>query len=832
MSESGPVRGARETRSDAIELLIRARYAVFGVVLALTAFFLISGKRVDYEQSIQSFFADDDPAIVEYSNASRLFGNDNVIFICYKDNNIFSKEGMDRIADLAARVGPKSVRGILDVQSLDAMPLLWRIDDGLFALESMPRFLRERALGVLKSSMAGMDAGAGALSIGGAVRSADAGAIVDLKRRVLGHPLMKGMLIDSAGESAAIVARLRRTDEYDMKATVKELRAIADDWALKRGLPAPAIVGPPVLLADGYANIERDGARLAILGMGLIALVTFSATRSLWWAGVPILAGWSVWLATEWILATLGLKLSLSGGPLVAQIIVLTMPAAGHLAIHFRESRARTRAREPSARETLQAVISPILWCAATGALGYGVLLTSNLVPVRQFGAILGGCTLIAALLTLALAPIAMLPPFSAAFGFELALPAAADPLASAPRTMNRLTDWVQRRSVWIVASVFAIVVPVVLGMRLLEYESNYINVFRKHARVLRDYHEVENQLGGIGLFVLAVPLENGLESRALGRLQEFERRVKAAAERNPRLKFAQIISAATVLDPEHRLDTRTEDARNRFLKTKLDLIGLSKQAELMRGFWAPSEKLARIVIRIPEQQLADDKDREFNLALESARSIFGPKSFLTGLSFLMTRTARGVTATQWSTMIASLGGIVLMLAVALKGPKLAVLALLPSVLAIVFVLGLMGWTGVKLDIATALVASVALGLSVDDTFHCLLQFQRARKQMPFSESLKASYEVTGPGVLLSSFAIAIGFAALWFSEFVPFSNFGVMVCIATAGSSLGNLILLPACLVVGERLQQSRRRPPIPEPMGDATPAESASCTEASRSV
>ena len=39
-----------------------------------------------------------------------------------------------------------------------------------------------------------------------------------------------------------------------------------------------------------------------------------------------------------------------------------------------------------------------------------------------------------------------------------------------------------------------------------------------------------------------------------------------------------------------------------------------------------------------------------------------------------------------------------------------------------------MGWLGIKLDMATALVASVALGLSVDDTFHCLLQFHRHRR--------------------------------------------------------------------------------------------------------
>ena len=113
-----------------------------------------------------------------------------------------------------------------------------------------------------------------------------------------------------------------------------------------------------------------------------------------------------------------------------------------------------------------------------------------------------------------------------------------------------------------------------------------------------------------------------------------------------------------------------------------------------------------------------------------------------------------------------------------------------------------------------SLVASVALGLSVDDTFHCLLQFHRDRKTQAFRRRLFESYRVSGPGVILSSLAVAIGFAALRASEFEPFVNFGTMVGIATAGSTLGNLVLLPACLTLGRRWRQNWQKPrasPVP---------------------
>jgi predicted RND superfamily exporter protein len=232
----------------------------------------------------------------------------------------------------------------------------------------------------------------------------------------------------------------------------------------------------------------------------------------------------------------------------------------------------------------------------------------------------------------------------------------------------------------------------------------------------------------------------------------------------------------------------------------------------MLRSFWNAPTGETRLMIRLKEQQAAPDKTRIFRDATAAAAETFGPSSYLTGLSLLMTRTTQAIIATQWGTFLWSAIGILLMLTLAFRSLILAILAILPTLLSVALVLGLMGWLKIQLDMATALVASVALGLSVDDTFHCLLQFHRQRKRR-FRQRLFGSYRVSGPGVLLSSLAVAIGFAALRASEFEPFINFGTMVCIATAGSTLGNLVLLPACLTLGESWRTIRklRRRPVP---------------------
>ena len=786
-----------------IALLLRARRVSIGLVVLLLVALLVANKRVSYEQSIRSFFADDDPIIVDYRRASDVFGDDNFVFVAYDDKALLTPGGMDRVAELAAELGPSKLDGVTRVESLDAMPLLWRVDDGLIAMDSLPGFARNLAQRKMKDAIRNVNlSGGSALAVGGFVRSADAAGLADLKGRLVKHPLFVGTLIDAKAETTALVVRLKKTEDYDVKVTVQELRKRADAFASRHKLGRPAIVGPPVLLADGFHSIDVDGKRLAIVGMVLIGVVTLSATQSLWWALVPLLSGWVVWLASEWVLSTFNMRLSLSGGPLVAQIIVLTMPAASHLAIHFRDERRREGDARVAARSTLACVSSPILWCAATGAIGYGALVTSNVVPIRQFGWIMGVCTLMASLLVMAISPAAMLPPF------RLDLPVKSGSKSRVGGGVVRVTEWVYHHPARVVIGLVAIVVPVALGMGRLTYESNYINAFKPTSRVVQDYQKVESRLGGIGVVELIVPASGPVTPATLEKYRSVERGLVEA--RGDRPKADYVLSLATVLDPDRRISALPEASASRILATKLELIAASPQAELLRGFLNPGAKQARILVRLVEQQESPAKSAIFAEATDLATRAFGPESYLTGLSFLMTRTTQGVIKTQWTTFFWSVAGILLMLTIAFRGPVLAALAILPTLLSVALVLGLMGWLGIKLDMATALVASVALGLSVDDTFHCLLQFHRYRSTEPFRPSLFASYAVTGPGVLLSSSAVAVGFLALRLSEFTPFSNFGAMVAIATAGSTIGNILLLPACLTLGERRRKVAEGRPV----------------------
>jgi uncharacterized protein len=120
-----------------ISYLLKARYVTFSTVAVLLVLLAWTGKRVTYDQSIASFFADDDPDMAVYQKAAKIFGDDNFAFVVYDDPALLTPAGMDRVAELARALGPDHVPAVERVESIDMMPQLWAIDDALLKLDRL-----------------------------------------------------------------------------------------------------------------------------------------------------------------------------------------------------------------------------------------------------------------------------------------------------------------------------------------------------------------------------------------------------------------------------------------------------------------------------------------------------------------------------------------------------------------------------------------------------------------------------------------------------------------------------------------------------------------------
>ena len=95
-------------------------------------------------------------------------------------------------------------------------------------------------------------------------------------------------------------------------------------------------------------------------------------------------------------------------------------------------------------------------------------------------------------------------------------------------------------------------------------------------------------------------------------------------------------------------------------------------------------------------------------------------------------------------------------------------------------VIGVMGWLGLPINIATAMIASVSMGLTVDSSIHYISGYRRARQAgLGVVESLRETHRGVGRALVFANLALIVGFSVLTQSHFIPLIYFGILVSVS-----------------------------------------------------
>jgi hypothetical protein len=217
------------------------------------------------------------------------------------------------------------------------------------------------------------------------------------------------------------------------------------------------------------------------------------------------------------------------------------------------------------------------------------------------------------------------------------------------------------------------------------------------------------------------------------------------------------------------------------------------------------AEKLSLIAQteRIVGEELKRDEWRQLTKKYEFTGEEQQQIGKATGFFVLLTNLVKSLVADQWKCFAIAAAGIGLTMLIAFRSPVLAAMALVPNALPIVFVLGVLGWLELKMNMGTAMISAVSMGLSVDSSIHYIMSYQRARRRgLSVRDSLNQVQQTVGRAAVFSTLALVVGFTILCTSQFVPTVYFGALVSLSMLGGLLGNLIVLPLMIqmVFGRR--------------------------------
>ena len=128
---------------------------------------------------------------------------------------------------------------------------------------------------------------------------------------------------------------------------------------------------------------------------------------------------------------------------------------------------------------------------------------------------------------------------------------------------------------------------------------------------------------------------------------------------------------------------------------------------------------------------------------------------------------------------------------------KTGLVAMMANLIPISVVFGLMGWLDIPLDMMTITIASISIGIAVDDTIHYLYRFKKEFKlSQNYDLALERSHASIGYAMSYTSAAIAIGFFVLVLSPFIPTIYFGLLTVVAMLMALIADLLLLPKLII------------------------------------
>jgi len=706
-----------------------------------------SRSRLGVDASLAALLPTEGARLARFEAVRERFQSDDLLLVVWRGETLFTPAGLAAFKRLTRRI--ERLRGVAHVESL-ASAMHTRVHDDY--TEVSP-FLAELPTTLVQAR---------------AVREA-----------VLANPLYAGYLAAADGQAAMIAVRFDRG--LNPREQIALVSRVARASRSEAGPIAQFLSGPL------YARLEIS--RLLLADLMRIMLMAVSATVFVAALGFRHLRGALLPLAANALALAATLAVFVAGGHALNYVTVILPPSvyvvgfayAIHVVADFDRHFVGDVTRASAARRAVADVARPLTLTALTTAAGFAALATSDIPSIRTFGLYASLGTVLAWVAALVVVPAGL-----AAFARRRRGPDAGTTRRFVAR-LAALARGHRHALLWAGAGFAALATA---GLTRLTVNTDYLANFAPHSAVRTNFATLNERFAG------AVPLQIVLagEKRdtfktpaALRALDELARWLEAQPE---------IGGVYTLLDYLGELEGALAPDRvdadpvppSRAYASDLILLGASED---IRRFADAAFSSTLLQVRAREIASADLNALTARIEARLARLPDGLRGEVTGSSVLIAQTLDDVTRGQVLSLLAAFVPIALALVLLFRSVRLAALALIPNVLPILGFFGILGWTGIPLNLTTSLVAAVVLGIAVDDSIHFFARLEAARRAG--ANALETALEAVLRPVTFTTAGLVLGFATLLAGTLRSSAEFGLLAALTLAIAWLLDLTFSPA---------------------------------------
>ena len=744
-----------------------ADHPVAAVVLTLLLTLALGAQlpRLRIDESAEGLMVERDPARAFYEQARQRFGSDNLTVVLVKADDVFTLAALTAVRRLSD--GLERVAGVSRVESLTTTRNIKGEGD---ALTTDPL-------------------------VGAVIPTAPA-ELARLRADALGSRVLVGNLVAADGRATALVVYAdSRPGE-----TAFNRRFTTDVDALVARETRPGLtiyqVGAPMTKATYAQYLKADQRTIIPLSTVVLIVTLFLAVRTLQGVVIPVVTAvvsivWSLGL-----MAVTGIPLTILTAIIPSLMLAIGFTEDVHMISEYHHRLEHGDDKLTALRTMLGESAMPILVTTATTVLGFGSLITTDITMLIQFGYASAMALTANYVVTMLLLP-PMLRWWAVPRRLRRAALADESPHGGIPRLMQRLGEFNLRWRVPILVAWGALTLASLAGWLTLRVNTDLISFFPERSAIRQRVADLSRSLaGGLAFYVVVdTGHDDGIKNPAvLRRIAGLQDHLAATGRVDKTVSVADYVRKMHREmhggDPAFETIPETSDQVAQYL-----LMLEGRELEKFVDFKAAA---ANIVVRHHLTGSGDLSALLRDIERHVARD-FPPTVIVraTGEEVLFNNASDYMAVnelTSFSSTFVIIGVIHALLFMSLKA---GILSLIPNVVPILMLYGFMGLVGIPLNTSTAMIATVAIGIAVDDTVHHMVTYSRQLNEL--HDQRRAMFEtlrIEGRPIIYVSIALAAGFLTLVASNFVATVYFGVLAAFVMLVAMLAELTLTPILMV------------------------------------
>ena len=813
-------------------LVIQYPLAIIFVLLLILGFFSLHAKNFELDASADSLILEDDEDLKIFRKITSRYDTKDFVIITYKPNaDLFSESSFKNIKNLKNKL--ESLENVYDVITLIDLPLLKAANVPL-------KQLNEEKI----------------------KRITDPEVDVNLaKKEILESPIYKNLIVSEDGQLTSLIVNLKRDEQFNnllrkrnelrakekLKAeeeeelekvlldydsrksnikkinhqNIKSIREIIEEFSDTGEIH---LGGVPMIADDMIEFIKSDLINFGV-GVFLFIVITLVVVfREIRWVTIPLLNCFYAVLIMVGILGFVNWDVTVISSNFISLMLILTIAMNVHLAVRYKQlcSEMPNSEQKEIVFLTTRKMVWPCLYTALTTICAFTSLVFSGIKPVIDFGWMMTIGLSVTFLTSFILFPSVLLLLQKNEGGFN-------------DETQSHFTSFLARlakehgNKILFLSGL--LVVITVIGITKLKVENSFINYFKEKTEIYQGMKLIDEKLGGTTPMDVVISFkkeeieakestsisnddELGLEddffdfgmeteinsedywftSTKIKQIEKIHDYLESLPEIGKVLSLTSLIRVAEDLNEGKEFDPFELNVIYKKLPQKL-------KTNVVDPYISIENDEARISIRI----LDSSKDLRRKELIEKINNDFKNKLQLeerefqvAGVLILYNNMLQSLFDSQIKTLAFVMLGIAIMFIILFRSITLSLIGIIPNFIAAISILGIMGLLRLPLDMMTITIASITIGIAVDNSIHYIYRFREEFKKINnYSDTLDACHMSVGKAIFNTSITIIFGFSILVLSKFIPTIYFGLFTGLAMLIAMLSVLTLLPKLILL-----------------------------------